>query len=144
MTGLTIALILNKLRVLLLDGEHMQQEDRRSGVQPKVKASEPTAIDVPADVTPTGAGSEAAEGIHNMGPHPAGKRSGLDSRETGVSFRAGAERSGSEPLLGRTWLHVSGYGGCAGEPRTSSDQRENAEQESSERGPSNEEISRNA
>ncbi len=82
---------------------------------------------VPAKATPTGAGSEAAEGIHGMGTHTASERSGLDDRETGRSFRAGAERSGSEPLLGRTSLHVSGYGGRGGEPRTSSDQREGAE-----------------
>lgn len=77
-------------------------------------------------------GSEAAEGINDIGTHGEGERSSLDDRQTGHSFREGAERSGSEPLTDRTWLHESGYGGRGGEPRTSSDQREESEQESSE------------
>lgn len=48
---------------------------------------------------PTGAGSEAAAGIHG---------------------------AGSEPLVGREVVHKSGYGGEGGRPRTSSDQREDA------------------
>jgi hypothetical protein len=76
---------------------------------------------------PTGTGSEAAEGIHGSETRREGERSGLDSRETGRSFRAGAERSGSEPLVERGWVHESGYGGKGGTPRTSSDEREAAE-----------------
>lgn len=110
----------------------MCQDDSRSPEQPNDSPSEATVNDVPADETPTGIGSEAAEGIHDMGTHIEGERSGLDDRRTGDSFRAGAERSGSEPLLGHRWLHESGYGGRGGEPRTNSDQRENAERASSD------------
>ncbi len=81
--------------------------------------------------TPTGMGSEAAEWINDMGKHVQGERSGLDDRRRGRLFREGAERSGSEPLLGHTWLHESGYSGRDGEPRTSSDQREDSERGSS-------------
>ncbi len=107
--------------------ECMDRDDPKSREQSNANPSAATAADVPAKATPTGAGGEASEGIHDMGTHTARGRSGLDDRETGRSFRAGAERSGSEPLLGRTSLHVSGYGGRAGEPCTSSDQREDAE-----------------
>lgn len=79
------------------------------------------------DDRPTGAGSEAAEGIHDMGCHFQGERSGLDGRTTGTSFRGGAEQSASEPLGTRGWVHESGYGGKGGEPRISSDQREGSE-----------------
>ncbi|MDQ2668794.1 MAG: hypothetical protein M3Z05_22765 [Gemmatimonadota bacterium] len=82
---------------------------------------------VPANHTPTGAGSEAAEGIHGTGIRFMGERSGLDSRDTGRSSRAGTDRSGSEPLVDRDWVHESGYGGKGGAPRTSSEQRETAE-----------------
>jgi hypothetical protein len=100
---------------------------------PPVAASEPgheATRTLPTNHTPTGAGSEAAEGIHDSGTRLGGERSSLDSRETGRSFRAGAERSGSEPLVERAWVHESGYGGKGGTPRTSSDQREAAEQAS--------------
>lgn len=53
----------------------------------------------------TGAGNEAAVGIH-----------GTNDGGSGV-------RPGSEPLEERKNEHKSGYGGEAGEPRTSSDQR---------------------
>jgi hypothetical protein len=85
---------------------------------------------VPANHTPTGAGSEAAEGIHGTGTRSKGDRSGLDSSDIGRSFRKGADRSGSEPLVERDWVHESGYGGKAGAPRTSSEQRETAERAS--------------
>lgn len=89
-------------------------------------------IDVAADKRPTGMGAEAAEGINDMGTPVLGERSGLDSRETGRSFRAGADRSGSEPLVDRGWVHESGYGGKGGEPRVSSDQREDSERRTSQ------------
>ena len=85
---------------------------------------------VPANHTPTGAGSEAAEGIHGTGIRSGDDRSGLDSRDAGRSFREGADRSGSEPLVERDWVHESGYGGKGGASRTSSDQRETAERPS--------------
>jgi hypothetical protein len=58
----------------------------------------------------TGAGGEAAQGIH-------------DANEGG-SPRGGAPRRGSEPLEGREQEHKGSYGGEGGAPRTSSDQRE--------------------
>lgn len=70
---------------------------------------------------PTGAGSEASEGIH-------GAKGGRDEQaKTSVTDdRTGADRKkGSEPLdEGRTNEHRSGYGGSGGGPVTSSDQRE--------------------
>ena len=56
----------------------------------------------------TGAGSEAAEGIHAHGEPGRGEGAGL---------------SGSEPLRHRETEHKSGYGGEKAEPKTSSDQR---------------------
>lgn len=78
---------------------------------------------------PIGVGAEAAEGIHDVDMVGGHERSGLGHRTTGRSFREGAERSGSEPLRERSWNHESGYGGKGGEPRTSSEQRELAEQD---------------
>ena len=57
----------------------------------------------------TGAGAEAAEGVHDT----------KDAR--GANDES---RSGSEPLEGRTREHKPSYGGEGGAPRTSSDQRE--------------------
>jgi hypothetical protein len=85
----------------------------------------------------TGAGSEAAEGIHSAdGGRDPSERSALESQQTGWgdvqsspergSRREGSdqhERSGSEPLVGRETEHRSGYGGSAGKPVSSSDQR---------------------
>jgi hypothetical protein len=70
---------------------------------------------------PTGAGSEASEGIHGAGQsrNEGDKTSVTDDRAT-----AGREK-GSEPLdKDRKNEHRSGYGGSAGNPVTSSDQRE--------------------
>lgn len=77
---------------------------------------------------PIGVGAEAAEGIHDVGMVGGHTRSGLGHRTTGRSVRDGAERSGSEPMRERSWNHESGYGGKGGVPRTSSEQRELAEQ----------------
>src|SRR6476469_4674513 len=88
--------------------------------------------DVAADQSPTGMGAEAAEGINDMGAHVQDERSALDNRVTGRSFRAGADRSGSEPLVNRGWVHESGYGGKGGQPRVSSDQREDSERKTSQ------------
>jgi hypothetical protein len=105
----------------------MNQNNPQSRKQADGSAHDATSNHATGDKTPTGIGSEAAEGIHGMGAHIQGERSSLDDRDVGRSFRAGAERSGSEPLLGRTWVHESGYGGKGGEPRTSSDERESSE-----------------
>ena len=69
---------------------------------------------------PTGAGSEASEGIH-------GAKGGRDEGDkSSVPQDAAADRKkGSEPLdEARTTEHRSGYGGSGGAPVTSSDQRE--------------------
>lgn len=58
-----------------------------------------------------GAGAEASRGVEG-----AQAQRGTDEGSD--------ERSGSEPLEGRTKEHKPGYGGEGGEPRTSSDQRE--------------------
>ena len=65
----------------------------------------------------TGAGSEAAQGIHGAQESGAGQGSGGGSL-------GGNDRMGSEPLANRQQEHKSGYGGEGGSPRTSSDQRE--------------------
>ena len=69
---------------------------------------------------PTGAGSEATEGVHGTGGRSEGDKSGV------VADRAeGTQgRKGSEPLDDRANEHRSGYGGKGGTPVTSSDQRE--------------------
>jgi hypothetical protein len=60
------------------------------------------------DEDKTGAGSEAAQGVH-----------GANKRAQGDE----ADRPGSEPLEHRDAEHKSGYGGEKSEPKTSSDQR---------------------
>ncbi|MFN2566424.1 MAG: hypothetical protein ABR499_15620 [Gemmatimonadaceae bacterium] len=73
----------------------------------------------------TGAGAEAAEAIHSAdGDHDPGERSALESQPTGRETASKQERSGSEPLVDRETEHRSGYGGSAGAPVKSSDQRE--------------------
>lgn len=78
----------------------------------------------------TGAGAEAAEGIHSTDQREAQDRSALEDVDTGRSRpdEATVERAGSEPI-GREREHVSGYGGKGGGPKTSSDQREPNEPE---------------
>ena len=61
----------------------------------------------------TGAGSEAAEGIHGSNGNPSEEPATED----------GVERLGSEPLKHRETEHKSGYGGEGAEPKNSSDQR---------------------
>ena len=94
------------------EGSILDGEERRRGVPASDRAQ-------------TGAGSEAAEGIHS------GKGQGRDETErSGVEHAhgepgrgEGAGLSGSEPLRHRETEHKSGYGGEKGEPKTSSDQR---------------------
>jgi hypothetical protein len=92
---------------------------RRPIAGKQTKNSEPLAH-------PTGVGSEAAEGIHGIGTTAdLDANTALEGRSTGVSFRDGAERAGSEPLpIERSIEHKSGYGGEGGAPRTSADERE--------------------
>jgi hypothetical protein len=79
----------------------------------------------------TGAGAEAAEGIHSAdGDRDPSDRSALESQPTGrdgadaTGGSADVARSGSEPLVDRENEHRSGYGGAGGKPVRSSDQRE--------------------
>jgi hypothetical protein len=68
----------------------------------------------------TGAGSEAAEGIHGAQEQSTRDPSDRSSLEGASSV----EREGSEPLRERSEEHESGYGGRASEPKDSSDMRE--------------------
>ncbi|HEX6629483.1 MAG TPA: hypothetical protein VF048_00245 [Gemmatimonadaceae bacterium] len=71
----------------------------------------------------TGAGAEAAEGTEGaQRQRDPGERSSVDASSS--STRGGADRRGSEPLAHRDDQHVSGYGGSAGQPQRSSDQRD--------------------
>lgn len=69
----------------------------------------------------TGAGSEAAEGIHGAtADRDPSDRSSVEDAPTGSDD----ERSGSEPLVNRETEHRSGYGGAGGKPVKSSDHRD--------------------
>jgi hypothetical protein len=57
---------------------------------------------------PTGAGSEATEGIHNAdGERSESDNTGLDGKST----KPGADRAGSEPIESHDTEHRSKYGG---------------------------------
>ncbi len=75
---------------------------------------------VTKDGQTTGAGAEAAEGVHSMDDRSPAENSGVSRSAAGSKD---SER-GSEPLEGRNREHRSGYGGSGGEPVSSSDQRE--------------------
>jgi len=68
----------------------------------------------------TGAGAEAAEGVHSMGDRDQSDNSGAAGNTAGSNDKD----LGSEPLEGRNREHRSGYGGAGGKPVSSSDQRE--------------------
>ena len=82
------------------------------------EASSPTD-----DRESTGAGAEAAEGIHSTTSRPETERSGVEHAHGEPGRGEGAGLSGSEPLRHRETEHKSGYGGEKAEPKTSSDQR---------------------
>ena len=97
----------------------------------------------------TGAGSEAAEAIHSAdGDRDPADRTALENQPTGRGDRQGRqtggnqERTGSEPLMDRETEHRSGYGGSAGQPVSSSDQREptSAKPSLRETGASNQDV----
>ncbi len=58
----------------------------------------------------TGAGAEAAEGMHSVDDRSAARKSGVDSRRD-------ADETGSEPLKHRTSNPKGSYGGEGGKPR---------------------------
>lgn len=65
---------------------------------------------------PTGAGSEASEGIHGAdGNREEGDRTSLDGKDTGTD--AGSTKAGSEPIDSHDEEHESGYGGRGGTPK---------------------------
>ena len=66
----------------------------------------------------TGAGSEAAEGIHGASTdRDPSDRSSVEEGDTGSA----GDQAGSEPLVDRENEHRSGYGGAAGKPVRSSE-----------------------
>ena len=71
----------------------------------------------------TGAGAEAAEGMHATEGRSQHDKSALTNKATGRSGTGDEERIASEPM-DRTKEHKGSYGGEGGSPRTSSDQRE--------------------
>lgn len=76
-----------------------------------------------SDRANTGAGAEAAEGIHGSKGQRPQERSGVEHAHGEPGRGEGAGLSGSEPLRHREGEHKSGYGGEMGEPKRSSDQR---------------------
>lgn len=70
---------------------------------------------------PTGAGAEAAEGIHGDPKHRESRRNPKDQTSLTGSEAADDERSGSEPLDSNSHEHLSGYGGKGGAPKQSND-----------------------
>lgn len=71
---------------------------------------------------PTGAGAEAAEGIHGDPKHRDSRRD--PEEKTSLTDNDAApndERSGSEPLDSNSHQHISGYGGKGGAPKQSND-----------------------
>lgn len=83
---------------------------------------------------PTGAGAEAAEGVHTSDERTPDDRTGLEDVDTGRDRfdEATVQRAGSEPIT-REREHKSGYGGEGGSPKESSDKREPREPEGKSR-----------
>ena len=71
----------------------------------------------------TGAGAEAAEGMHATDGRSQKDKSALNNKATGREGSGEQDRNASEPM-DRTKEHKGSYGGEGGSPRTSSDQRE--------------------
>lgn len=71
---------------------------------------------------PTGAGAEAAEGIHGDPAHRESRRNPEDKTSLADTDAEGDdERSGSEPLGSNSHEHLSGYGGKGGAPKHPND-----------------------
>jgi hypothetical protein len=71
----------------------------------------------------TGAGAEAAEGMHATEGRSQNDKSALSNKAIGREGSGEQDRNASEPM-DRTKEHKGSYGGEGGSPRTSSDQRE--------------------
>ena len=95
-----------------------------SGEEGSILEGESSRRGVPAsDRANTGAGAEAAEGMHSTKGREPEDRSGVEHAHGEPGRGEGAGLSGSEPLRHRETEHKSGYGGEKAEPKTSSDQR---------------------
>jgi hypothetical protein len=92
------------------EGSILDGEESRRGMTASDRAS-------------TGAGAEAAEGIHSTPNRDPQKKSSVEHAHGEPGRGEGAGLSGSEPLRERETEHKSGYGGEGGQPKTSSDQR---------------------
>ena len=92
------------------EGSILEGEETRRGMSESDRAN-------------TGAGSEAAEGIHSTKGRQEDERSGVEHAHGEPGRGEGAGLSGSEPLRHRETEHKSGYGGQGADPKTSSDQR---------------------
>jgi len=91
------------------EGSILEGEESRRGMTASDRAN-------------TGAGSEAAEGIHSaQGQKQPHEKSAVERKHGEPGRGEGAGLSGSEPLRHRETEHKSGYGGEQGEPRESSD-----------------------
>lgn len=66
---------------------------------------------------PTGAGSEAAEGIHGDPKHRETRRDPSDKSSLTGEDTPENDRSGSEPIHSNSHEHRDGYGGAGGTPR---------------------------
>jgi hypothetical protein len=93
------------------EGSILEGEESRRGMTQSDRAN-------------TGAGAEAAEGIHSSkSGRREQERSGVEHAHGEPGRGEGAGLSGSEPLRHRETEHKSGYGGEKSEPKKSSDQR---------------------
>ncbi|HYC49704.1 MAG TPA: hypothetical protein VEB19_01220 [Gemmatimonadaceae bacterium] len=71
---------------------------------------------------PTGAGAEAAEGIHGEPRNRDQKRDPSDNTSlTDRTDETNDARKGSEPFKSNSHEHLSGYGGKGGVPKTPND-----------------------
>lgn len=74
-----------------------------------------------------GMGAEAVENVHAAQQDDAGQEPSPEAASQQNAAATGAEGSdvpGSEPLVDRDSVHVSGYGGMLGAARTSAQKRE--------------------
>ena len=95
-----------------------------NGEEGSILEGEPSRRGVSAsDRAKTGAGAEAAEGMHSSKEREPEERSGVERAHGEPGRGEAAGLSGSEPLRHRETEHKSGYGGEKADPKTSSDQR---------------------
>jgi len=92
------------------EGSILEGESSRRGMTDSDRAS-------------TGAGAEAAEGIHSTKGKRPEDASSVEHAHGEPGRGEGAGLSGSEPLRHRETEHKSGYGGEMGKPKTSSEDR---------------------